>query len=149
MAKRLFDQASVTLNGEDISADVYEAEIMAGRRAPVDVTGLADEWDQYLVPNLRKWGVRLSYYNNFATSDASPPGVNTILRTVLDSTATSGVAFVLRATTNNRSAANPEWAGQVQIDGDYHVTAGGVAEADKGAVALKGLGELSFYTSSS
>jgi hypothetical protein len=37
----------------------------------------------------------------------------------------------------------------VQIDGDFQQTAGGVAEADKGSVSLKGLGTLSRFTSSS
>ena len=155
MPKRLFEQAFVGLNStsfdsaDDISADVHGAELMAGRRAPVDVTGLADTWDSFLVPNLRRWSARLNYFNNFDTSDATPPGINTILKSVLDSTATSGVAFVLRATTAVRSDSNPEWTGYVQIDGDYSITAGDVAEADRGSVNLKGLGQLSFNTSTS
>ena len=149
MPKRLFEQASVTLNGYDISADVSGAELMAGRRNPVDVTGLSDTYDQFLVPNLRRWGCRLPFFNNFDGTSVSPTGINTVLHSVLNSSQTSGVAFVLRATTAARSVANPEWSGQVQLDGDFAVTAGNVAEADKGQVALKGLGTLSWFTSSS
>ena len=149
MAKRLFEQCQVTLNGSDVSADVYAAEVMTGRRAPVDVTGLSDTYDQFLVPNLRRWGVKLSYFTNFAGTSETPTGISTILQQVFNSTNTTGVAFVLRSTTNARSVNNPEWSGQVQIDGEFQQTAGGVAEADKGAVALKGLGTLVRATSTS
>lgn len=149
MAKRLFEQASITLNTYDISGDVHGGEFVTGRRSPVDVTGLSDTYDSYLVPNLRRWGVRLNFFNNFAGTSDTPTGINTVLKSVYQSTATTGVAFVWRATTNPRSVTNPEWSGQVQIDGDFPVTAGDVAEADRGSVSLKGLGVLSWLTSSS
>lgn len=149
MAKRLFEQCSVTLNSIDVSADVYAAEILGGRRAPVDVTGLSDTWDQFLVPNLRRAGIRLQYYTNFAGTSETPTGISTVLDDVLSSTATSGVSLVIRSTTNARSVNNPEWTGQVQIDGEFQQSAGGVAEADKGSVNLKVLGTLSRLTSSS
>ena len=149
MAKRLFEQCQVTLNSIDVSADVYQAEVVTGRRSPVDVTGLSDTFDSYLVPNLRNWGVRMSYFTNFAATSDTPVGISTVLQQVFNSTNTTGVAFVLRSTTNVRSLSNPEWSGQVQIDGDFQQTAGGVAEADKGTVSLKGLGTLSRFTSSS
>jgi hypothetical protein len=145
MAKRLFEQAQITLNGVDIGADVHAAEVLVGRRAPVDVTGLADTYDQFLVPNIRNWAVRLSFFNNFSSSGA----IASCLKGVYDSTATSGVTFTLRATTNNRSFTNPEWSGQVQLDGEFPVTAGDVAEADRGSVSLKGLSTLSWFTCSS
>jgi hypothetical protein len=149
MPKRLFEQAQVTLNTFDISADISGAELMVGRRSPVDVTGLSDTYDAFLVPNLRRWSVRLPFFNNFDGTSMSPPGINVALKSVFNSTQSSGVTFILRSTTNARSVANPEWQGQVQIDGDFAATAGNVAEADKGTVSLKGLGVLSFFTSSS
>ena len=149
MAKRLFEQCSITLNTYDVSADVHTAEVVTGRRAPVDVTGLADTYDSYLVPNLRNWGIRLQYYNNFAGTSESPTGIATVLQQVYNSTNTTGVAIVFRATTAARSVNNPEWQGQVQIDGDFQQTAGGVAEADKGSVNFKGLGILVRATSTS
>lgn len=149
MAKRLFEQCSVTLNGIDVSADVYAAEVLGGRRPPVDVTGLSDTWDQFLVPNIRRAGIRLQYYTNFAGTSATPTGISTVLDDVMSSTATSGVALVFRSTTNARSIDNPEWSGSVQIDGEFQQTAGGVAEADKGSVNLKVLGTLTRATSTS
>jgi hypothetical protein len=149
MAKRLFEQCSVTLNSVDVSADVFGGEVITGRRPPVDVTGLSDTYDAYLVPNLRRWGVKLNYYTNFAGTSETPTGISTVLQGVFNSTATTGVAILWRATTAARSVNNPEWSGQVQIDGDFQQTAGGVAEADKGSVSLKGLGTLSRFTSSS
>jgi hypothetical protein len=149
MAKRLFEQASITLNSYDISADVYGMDIMVGRRAPVDVTGLSDTYDQYLVPNIRRWAVKADYFNNFAGTSETPTGIATVLHGVFASTATTGVTLTIRATTAIRSVNNPEWTGQVQIDGDFSGMAGAVAEADKGSVTFKGLGTLSRYTSSS
>lgn len=149
MPKRLFEQAQVTLNGIDISGDVHGLELLTGRRPAVDVTGLSDTYDSYLVPNLRRWGCKLNYFNNFDGTSVSPTGINTVLHQVYNSTGTSGVAFVLRSTTNLRSVLNPEWSGQVQLDGDFQVTAGDVAEADKGSVMLKGLGVLTWATSTS
>lgn len=149
MAKRLFEQCSITLNTYDISADVHGGEVLVGRRGAVDVTGLSDTFDNYLVPNLRRWAVRLNYFNNFAGTSDTPVGINTVLRGVFNSTATTGVTLTWRATTNNRSVTNPEWTGQVQIDGDFQATAGDVAEADRGSVTLKGLSTLSWLTSSS
>lgn len=149
MAKRLFEQPSVTLNGFDVGADVFQAEMITGRRGAVDVTGLSNTYDEFLVPNLRNWGVRLSYFNNVTGTSVTPTGITTVLKGLYDSTATTGVTFVLRMTTNNRGANNNEWTGQVQIDGDFNPTAGGVAEADKGSVSLKGLSTLSWLTSSS
>lgn len=149
MPKRLFEQVSVTLNGTDVSADVSGAEIVTGRRSPVDVTGLSDTYDQFLVPNLRRWGVKLQYFTNFNGTSDTPIGISTVLQQVLNSSNTSGVALLIRSTTAIRSVLNPEWSGQVQIDGDFQQTAGGVAEADKGSVGLKGLSTLSRFTSSS
>lgn len=149
MAKRLFEQPSITLNAYDIGADVYSAEFLTGRRAPVDVTGLSDTYDQFLVPNLRNWSVRLNYFNNVTGTSATPTGITTVLQGIFLSSQTSGVAFVLRQTTAVRSAVNFEMQGQVQIDGNFAPIAGDVATADKGSVTLKGLGNLSWFTSSS
>ena len=149
MPKRLFEQPSITLAGFDPSADVHQLEIVSGRRAPVDVTGLSDTWDSFLVPNLRNWGVRMSFFNNFdasSTGSSLVAGINNVLNFLLSSTATTGVAFVLRSTTAVRSASNPEWSGQVQLDGEFVQTGGDVAEADRGTVALKGLGTLTRVT---
>jgi hypothetical protein len=149
MAKHLFDQPSLTLNGFDVGADVFSAELVVGRRAAVDVTGLADTFDQFLVPNIRGWGIRLDYFNNLTGTSASPVGITDVLHQVWNSTNTSGVALVLKQTTNIRSVTNNEWTGQVQIDGDFQPIAGGVAEADKGSITLKGLSTLTWLTSSS
>lgn len=149
MPKRLFEQASVTLNGYDISADVHGLEMLTGRRGAVDVTGLSDTYDQYLVPNLRRWSVKLDYFNNFDGTSVTPTGINTVLRGVFNSSQTSGVTIIVKPTSAIESVSNPTWTGQVQIDGDFQAMAGDVAEADKGSVTLKGLGNLSWLTSSS
>lgn len=152
MPKRLFEQAPVTLNGFDISCDIKGAELMVGKRESVMVTGLCTTYEEFLIPNLRRWGVRL---NGFINYDASSSGSSTVagsyiaLKSVFDSTASSGVTFVMRASTGARSATNPEWSGLVGLDGDFPVLAGSVAEAAEFSVNLKGTGTLSFITSSS
>jgi hypothetical protein len=149
MPKRLFEQSPVTLNGFDVACDVESAELMVGKRPSVDVTGLCDTWEQFLSPNIRKWGVRVNYFVNFDTSSTSSSsgGIITALTSVLNSTASSGVAFVMRASTGVRSTSNPEWSGYVGIDSDFALHAGAIAEAEKGSVTFKGMGTLSFLTS--
>ena len=55
----------------------------------------------------------------------------------------------IKATTGIQGIGNPQWTGQVQIDGDFQAMSGAVAEADKGSVTLKGLGILTWSVSSS
>lgn len=149
MAKRLVDQPQITLNGYEIGADVFNFNVALGRRAPVDVTGLSNTFDEFLVPNLRNGGFKLDYFNNITGTSVSPTGITTVLKGVYDSTATTGVTLTIRQTTNLRGVTNNEWQAQVQIDGDFQPIMGGVAEADKGSVALKALSTISWFTCSS
>ncbi len=152
MPKRIFEQTPITLNGFDVACDVEGAELMIGRVPAVKVTGLCDTYDQFLSPNIRTWGLRLNYFINFdssSTTATSSGGIIVAMKSIFDSTASSGVPVVIRASTGIRSAANPEWSGYVGIDGEFAVHAGTVAEAEKGSVTLKGMGTLSWFTSSS
>ncbi len=150
MPKRIFEQSPVTLNSFDVSCDIESAELMIGRRAVVNVTGLCDTYEQFLSPNIRTWGCRLNYFVNFdGSTTSSTGGIYYALRSIFDSTASTGISLVIRASTGVRSAANPEWSGLVAIDGEFAIHAGAIAEAEKGSVTLKGMGNLTFITSSS
>lgn len=149
MAKRLLEQPSITLNSYDVGADVPSLEIITGRRGAVDVTGLSDTYDQKLVPNIRNWAVRINYFNNVTGTSVTPTGITTVLQGIYLSSQTSGVTLTIRQTTGIRGVTNHEWSGQVQIDGSFQPMAGDVATADKGSVTLAGLGNLSWFTSSS
>jgi hypothetical protein len=125
-------------------------ELLEGKLPTVNVTGVCDEWEQHLSPNVRRWAVRLDFFNNFdasSTGSSIVAGIATILQTVLASTASTGVAFVMRKTTGTRSATNPEFSGYVGLDGDFLGMGGKMAEAEKGSVVLKGMGDLSRFTS--
>lgn len=149
MPKHIFDQPVITLNTYDISTWVDSAEFLIGKRPTVDVTGLGDTYDQNLSPNLRRWSVRLNYFQGYdaTSSGGNIGGIYNVLKSVYDSTANSGVAFVLRPSSSTRSATNPDWSGNVGIDSDFSIAAGAVAEANRGSITLKGLGTLSFITS--
>lgn len=152
MAKGITEQIPFTLAGFDVSCDIESGELMQGRRPAVDLTGLCTSWDEFASPNLRHWSVRLGYFINFDASSSGSStvaGINIALQALMDSTASSGVAITVRKTTSARSATNPEWTGYVQIDGDYTVIGGAVAQASKGSVVLKGLSTLTRLTSSS
>lgn len=149
MAKRLVDQPLITLNGYEVGADVFNFSVGVGRRGAVDVTGLSDIFDNKLVPNIRNWAVKLDYFNNITGTSATPTGITTVLKTLFDSTASTGVTLSVRQTTNNRGVTNNEWTGQVQLDGEFQPIQGGVAEADKGSVTLIGLSSMTWYTCSS
>lgn len=148
MPKHIFDQPVITLNSYDIGTYVDSAEVLIGRRPTVEVTGLADSYEQHLTPNLRRWSVRLNYFQAYdaTSSGGSIGGIYNALKTVYDSTSNNGVSFVLRPSSSTRSATNPDWSGNVGIDGDFALAAGAVAEANKGSISLKGLGTLSFIT---
>ncbi len=152
MSKRIFEQAPVTLNGFDISCDIEGGELMLGRRESVPVTGLCSTYEENLMPNIRRWGCKLNYFINY---DASSSGASivagsvTALKTVFDSTSSTGVTLTIRATTGVRGPTNPEWTGLVGIDGDFGVLAGSVGQASKSSINLKGMGVLSYLTSSS
>ena len=152
MPKGIFEQCPVTLSGYDVSCDIEGVELMEGRRSPVVVTGLCDTWEASLSPNIKTWGVRLNYFVNFDASSSGSSiiaGISNVLDTVLNSTQSSGVAFLIRQSTGARAATNPEWSGLVGIDGDFPVHAGNMAEAKKGSITLKGMGVLTKLTSSS
>lgn len=152
MSKRLFEQAPFTLNGFDISCDVEGGELMLGRREAQMVTGLCSTYEEFLMPNIRRWGVKLNYFVNY---DASSSGSSIVagsiiaLKSVFDSTSSTGVTLTVRASTAARGPSNPEWTGLVGIDGDFGVLVGSVGQASKSSVNLKGMGTLSWLTSSS
>lgn len=148
MPKHIFDQPVITLNGDDIGTYVDSAEVMLRRRPTVEVTGLSDTFEQHLTPNLRGWSVRLNYFQAYDASSSSGTagGIYTVLQQVYESTSNSGVAFVLRPSSDARGAENPDWSGYVGADGDFSIAAGAVAEANKGSITFKGLGTLSFIT---
>lgn len=152
MPKRIFEQSPITINGIEVSCDVESAELLLGRREAVNMTGLCDTWEQFGSPNIKRWGVRLNYFTNFdatSTGSATTAGIYYALLSVLNSTLSSGVSFLQRSSTAARSVTNPEWSGLVQIDGDFGAFGGAIAEAAKGSVTLKGMGTLTFITSSS
>ncbi len=152
MSKRIFEQCPVTLNGYDISCDVEGGELMLGRREAVQVTGLCSTYEENLMPNIRRWGCKLNYFINYDASSSAGSlvaGSVTALKTVFDSTSSTGVLLTIRATTGNQGPTNPQWSGLVGIDGDFGVLVGSVGQASKSSVSLKGMGVLSYLTSSS
>jgi hypothetical protein len=152
MPKGIFEQSPVTLNGYDVSCDIESLEVMLGRREPVNMTGLCSIWEENLTPNIRRWGVRLNYFVNFDASSSGASiitGISTVLQVVFNSTQSSGVPLLIRASTGARGPTNPEWSGLIGIDGDFTVHGGTVAEGKKGSISLKGMGVLSILTSSS
>jgi hypothetical protein len=146
VGKHLLEAAMSSLNAVELGNMVESIEVMVGRRSPVGVTAMQDTFEQGLTPNIRRWGARITLFQDYSSSANR---VFNTLKGILDSTGSSGVAFIGRPSTAIRGENNPDFSGQVGIDGDFPVLSGAVGDPHKVTISLKGLGNLSILTSSS
>jgi hypothetical protein len=67
----------------------------------------------------------------------------------LHATGSSGVALIVRPTTGIRTSDNPEWQGQILLDGEFPQIDAEFGGVNMAPVNFLGTGALSFLTSSS
>lgn len=144
MPKHVIEDAWVTLAGVDLSTRVRRVTLMVRKRSPANVTGMTNDWEESVVVDIRSWRANIEFYQDYSTGS-----VYTTLKSIMDSTASSGVAFIVRPTTAARTTGNPEWQGYVGLDGDAGLLDAEVGGVNMSSPALIGLGALSFFTSSS
>lgn len=144
MPKLVIEDAWITLNSVDISNRVKKITLMTNKRAAREVTAMGDTWEDRLHVNIRGWKMSMDLYNDFSTGS-----VYAALKSILDSTASSGVPVIVRPTTNARTTGNPEWQGSVLLDGDFGQLDASVGEENMTSPGFLGVGALSFLTSSS
>lgn len=144
MPKQVIEDAWVTLAGVDLSNRIRKATIVTKKRSPQMVTAMTDTNEDYLPVSIKGWRVSLEFYQDYASGS-----VYETLKTILNSTASSGVAITIRPTTGARTTGNPEWQGQVLLDGDFAQLDGAVGDVLMTSPAFQGTGALTFATTSS
>lgn len=144
MPRHVITDAQVTLNGVVLSNRVKKVTIQTAKRAPAPVTAMGDVWDENVLVDVRNWKASFDFYADYSTGS-----VWSTIQGIFTSTGTSGVTMVVRPTTGIRTSDNPEFSGQILLDGQFPVI-----DADYGAVHMNtvtflGTGALSQFTSSS
>lgn len=144
MPKQVIEDAWVTLNGVDLSTRVKKVTIITKKRSPQQVTAMQETDEDFIPVNIKGWRVALEFYQDYATGS-----VFETMNGILNSTASSGVPIIVRPTTGIRTTGNPEWQGNVLLDGDFSQIDGSVGDVLMTSPAFQGKGALSKFTSSS
>lgn len=141
MAKHVLNSALVTLSSVVLSSRAQSVELVVGQ-SNANVTAMGDGWEDYVPSGVKHWSAKINFYQDYASSN-----VYAIVKASL--VGTTAVPLVVRPTTGDRSATNPDFSGNVVFDGDVPMMGGSAGEAHMIAVALKGAGTLSFVTTTS
>jgi hypothetical protein len=142
MAKSAIGSVYVELGGTTVSSRVESARLILGQSA-VDVTAIGDGWEDYVNSKVKRWGVVLSMYQDYTSSDVDVYGtINDLI------TGSSARAFLVRPTSGDAGMANPQASGDVVPDGDIDFLVAERGAANKFSITLKGTGALTFTETS-
>lgn len=141
MSKHVLKDATVYVGNSsvDLSDHVESVEFSLGQ-GNVAVTAMQDDYEQYLPTKIKRWSVRLGFYQDYDSSN-----VYAVLKAAL--TTDASFPMFIKPTTADVSATNPGFTGNVVFDGDFNILGGTVGDAQKTSVTLKGAGDLSYITS--
>ena len=140
MAIHVLSSPIITLSSRDLTDHIESAEVSVGI-GNAAFTAFTNTWEQNLPNGIKRWSVRLNFFQDYATSY-----VYDVLEEIL--AGSTAVPFTARPTTSTQSATNPTFSGNVILDGDFNLMGGAVGEAHKTSVTLKGSDTLNFLTSS-
>lgn len=141
MAKHVLLNPVITLRGVTLSSEVESAELAVGV-GNVAVTAFGDTYEQYIPTQLKHWSCRLNFLMDYDSSQSYA-----ITQALLGEAHSTDNPLTVRPVNATQSATNPTFSGNVVPDGDWNVIGGGVGEAHKFSITLKGAGDLSFLTS--
>jgi hypothetical protein len=149
MPKHVITDAQVTLNGAVLSTRVKKVTILVKERAPAMATAMTDDWEDRVKVGIRDWKINFEFYQDYSTSTGS--NVFATLKAIFESTAGSGVAVLVKPTTEIQSATNPTFSGNVLTDGSEitYMKADDVGDLNMTPLTMVGAGALSVLTSSS
>lgn len=150
MPKHVIEDAQVTLNGKVLSTRVKKVSIITGIRSPQLATAMGDSWEDRLKVSIRNFRAEFEFYQDYTSSTSAGTDVFNTLKDIAESTALGGVAMLVRPTTEIRSATNPEFSGNLLLDGDIpFIQVDDVGAVNMAPVRFLGAGALSIFTSSS
>lgn len=138
MAKHALNAAVIYVGNasQDLSDHVESVELVVGQ-GNANVTAMGDGWEDYLPSGIKHWSVKITFLQDYSSSEPYD---------ILYDAMSTGVVFLVgvKPTTATCSATNPLFNGSVVFDGDVAQVAGGVGDANKVSVTLKGCGTLSY-----
>lgn len=144
MPRHVIEDAQVTLNGVVLSGRVKKVTIRTFKRPPAQVTAMTDSWEENLLVDIKGWKASFELYQDYSTGS-----VYTTLKGIFDATGSSGVAMIVRPTTGDRTTGNPEFQGQLLLDGEFPQIEAEYGGVNMAPVNFLGTGALSFVTTSS
>lgn len=144
MPRHVITNPQVSLNGVSLAGRVKKLAIRTSKRPPANVSAMTDTWEENILVDVKAWKASFEFYEDYTTGS-----VWSTIQGIFAATGSSGVAMIVRPTTGIRTSDNPEWQGQILLDGEFSQI-----EAEFGGVNMKptnflGTGALSFFTSSS
>lgn len=131
-------------SSEDISERVEKVTLSINTKS-VEMTGMTLGWRQVKPSKIKGASLKIDLFQDYSTDTT-----NDVKQALYDSI-TAGVPFtvVVRPTTEDRAANNPDFSGSFVNDGDFALIDGAVGQANKTSVNLMLDGTLSILTSSS
>jgi hypothetical protein len=144
MPRHVIEDAQVTLNGVVLSGRVKKLTIRTSKRSPANVSAMTDSWEENILVDVKAWKASFEFYQDYSTGS-----VYETMKGIFDATGSSGVAMIVRPTTGIRTTGNPEFQGQLLLDGEFSQIDAEFGGVNMAPVNFLGTGALSFFTSSS
>jgi len=122
----------------DLSDHLESVEFTLG--APtVPITAMGATYEAHLQTGIKHWGARLNFFQDYDTSSVYAVTYNAL-------TTSTQFPISVKGTTAAVSATNPMFRGNCFYDGDLGLISGGVGEAHKVSISLRGTGAISVIT---
>jgi hypothetical protein len=145
MPKHVIEDAQVTINSVVLSNRVKKVTVLTSIRAPKLATAMTDSWEDRVKVTIRDWRCEFEFYQDYTSGS-----VFEALNGIANSTSLSGVPIIVRPTTELISTGNPEFRGNVLLDGDIpYINVSDVGDINMAPVKFVGAGTLTVATSSS
>lgn len=144
MARHVITNATVTLNGVALNGRVKKVTIRTAKRSPANVSAMLDTWEENILVDIKSFKASFEFYQDYTTGS-----VYETMKGIFDATGSSGVAMIVRPTTGARTTGNPEFQGQILLDGEFPQIDAAFGDAHMAPANFLGTGALSFLTSSS
>lgn len=151
MAKHVITDARVTLNGVDLSNRVKKVTILVKERAPALATAMGDSWEDRVKVPIRDWKVNFEFFQDYSSAYSTSGSLFDVLEGIFESTATAGIAMLVKPTTEIQSPSNPTFSGNIIPDGSdiTYMKADDVGDLNMTPLGMVGQGALAVLTSSS
>lgn len=144
MPRHVITNATVSLNGVALTGRVKKVTIRTSKRPPANVSAMTDTWEENILVDVKSFKAAFEFYADYTTGS-----VYATMKGIFDATGSSGVAMIVRPTTGARTSDNPEWQGQILLDGEFPQIDAAFGDTHMTPANFLGTGALSFFTSSS